>query len=710
MRRAFLFLSITLIGGLVLGGMTSAQQTAAPSSNLTAAEQAGRSLFQTRCAMCHVGGQPTSEMPNATAAPARSSTMGPTIGPAHASKEAALRQVITDGGALMPAYKYALSAEQINQVIAFIKTLDKPLTRLAATPAYTFQAPGNQTAILTGTIKSATGAPLEGVAVSAQLPSEPITTSVYSGADGRYFFPPMKSGKYNVWAQAVGVERAESTADLGSRTVKVDFTMKETTDLIPQLSGYQSLAALPEDTVAHRRGKALFQKSCSYCHETSAALRDRFDQAGWEAIVVAMTQNFTRNPRPLSPQMKELVAYLTEMRGPGPSPMQPKIFRPKGEATQAVFYDYDVEYADGGYSAHNGSDWRYGHGSTAGGGGGIHDAVLDWDGNYWFTSNRSSANRTIGRVDGKTGKTTNVAVPIAGGRVAQSHGILLGPDGHVYFNSSPRIPYLDGDLGIVDTRTQKVETVKPPDGWTRVSGWLGSDAKGRIWAASGMMQPPTGALRFDPKTKAFTLFKSPTATMTYGITGDIDGNGWWAGVNEDIMVYSDANDQSHEIKLPAQPAAEYLKPGDFADGETIPQVGIGGKQSPRRPVADLKSTAVWVPNFYGNTLLRIDARTKELKYYPVPYPGMTPYEAAVDSQHQVWVTFQNSDEIGRFNPETGSWMMYSFPSKGMAQRQNHMLERDGVLQLVSASGLSHRVGRMVVRTEKELQALRARAQ
>src|SRR6185295_12428560 len=112
-------------------------------------------------------------------------------------------------------------------------------------------------------------------------------------------------------------------AALDARTVKVDFTMKETTDLIPQLSGYQIIAALPEGTVAHRRGKALFQKNCTYCHETSASLRDRFDQAGWEVIVGAMTQNFSRTAKPLSPAMKELATYLAEMRGPGPSPMQP---------------------------------------------------------------------------------------------------------------------------------------------------------------------------------------------------------------------------------------------------------------------------------------------------------------------------------------------------------------------------------------------------
>ena len=156
----------------------------------------------------------------ATATEPRSSTMGPVLGPATTTDQAALRQKIKDGGTRMPGYKYTLSDEQVDQVVAFMRTLDKPLTRLFAAPAYTFSAPSGEAGVLTGTIKSASGTPLEGVAVSAQLPGEPITTSVYTGADGRYFFPPMKSGKHNVWAQAIGLERAESTADLGPRTTQ----------------------------------------------------------------------------------------------------------------------------------------------------------------------------------------------------------------------------------------------------------------------------------------------------------------------------------------------------------------------------------------------------------------------------------------------------------------------------------------------------------
>jgi streptogramin lyase/mono/diheme cytochrome c family protein len=573
----------------------------------------------------------------------------------------------------------------------------------------TLSVKGAEENLLTGTITSTAGAPIEGVAVSAQVAGEPITTSVYTGADGRYFFPAMKGSQYKVWAQAVGLERAEAVADLAAGTKRLDFKMKDTTELVPQLSGYQIVSALPEDTVAHRRGKVLFQKNCTYCHETATALRDRFDQHGWEIIVDVMTNGFNpSNRKELAPWQKELAAYLTEMRGPAPSPMKPlQVFRPKGEATLPVVYEYDVEYLGGGFSTHNGSDWRFGQASSAGGAVGMHDAALDGDGNFWLTSTRASETRTVARVDGKTGKTTDFAVLKEDGKSARvSHGIYPGSDGRIYFNASPQIPYLDGLLGIIDPKTQKVEGLKAPAG---VGGWLNEDAKGFIWTQSGTMKEG-GAIRFDPRTKKFDVFKSPTAGLTYGVAGDVDGNGWWMGVNEDIIVHGEAaTGKVTEIQLPVQPATEYVKAGDFAEGEDIPRRGLGGKQSPRRPSADLKNPALWVPNFYGNTLLRIDTRTKALKYYPMPYAAMNPYEAMVDSQGRVWVTFQNSDELGRFEPDKGTWTIYSYPTKGMAQRQNHMREKDGVLQFVSASGPGARVGRMVMRSAGDVQALRDRA-
>src|ERR1700704_6789896 len=62
------------------------------------------------------------------------------------------------------------------------------------------------TAILSGTVKSSDGKPLEGVGVSARNAGETFTTTVYTDQSGRYLFPPVSSGQYKVWARAVGFE------------------------------------------------------------------------------------------------------------------------------------------------------------------------------------------------------------------------------------------------------------------------------------------------------------------------------------------------------------------------------------------------------------------------------------------------------------------------------------------------------------------------
>jgi mono/diheme cytochrome c family protein len=130
-RRMSLLIAFT--GVILLGGTTRAQQSPppvpGPARPLTAAEKAGRTLFQSRCAMCHVGQEPASELAT-PAAQRRPATMGPLLSKANTTNETALRTKITDGSVRMPGYKYAMTAEQIDQVIAFMKTVDTPMTRI----------------------------------------------------------------------------------------------------------------------------------------------------------------------------------------------------------------------------------------------------------------------------------------------------------------------------------------------------------------------------------------------------------------------------------------------------------------------------------------------------------------------------------------------------------------------------------------------------
>ncbi len=124
-------LALTLL--CIASGTTSAQQAQSPTA-LNANEKAGRSIFQTRCAMCHVGQQPASEMAT-DAAQRRPATLGPLLSKANASDETKLRLKIKDGSRLMPGYKHTLNDQQIDQVIAFMKTIEQPLTRLAVARA-----------------------------------------------------------------------------------------------------------------------------------------------------------------------------------------------------------------------------------------------------------------------------------------------------------------------------------------------------------------------------------------------------------------------------------------------------------------------------------------------------------------------------------------------------------------------------------------------
>ena len=125
--------------------------------------------------------------------------------------------------------------------------------------------------LLTGTVKSAGGAKLGGVTVSAKLEGATITSSVFTDEEGAFYFPAMGPGRYQVWAQADGFETAHGGVDLGA-TKHEDFVLNATKDFALQLSGDQMLASLPDQTPDDRRLKRVFRNSCTSCHQPNYIL------------------------------------------------------------------------------------------------------------------------------------------------------------------------------------------------------------------------------------------------------------------------------------------------------------------------------------------------------------------------------------------------------------------------------------------------------
>ena len=186
---------------------------------------------------------------------------------------------------------------------------------------------------LSGTITSASGQKLEGVTVSAKQEGSTITTSVYTDGTGTYYFPLLPSGRYQVWAQALGFERARSSVDLSAGR-RQDLVLQPITDperRIRQLPSELLVAALPEGTEDDARMKRVFMNNCTGCHAPGYVLQFRFDQAGWSKVidlmkVVPVTGVYpgpnTKANKILDHNQQELAAYLSRARGPAETSMK----------------------------------------------------------------------------------------------------------------------------------------------------------------------------------------------------------------------------------------------------------------------------------------------------------------------------------------------------------------------------------------------------
>ena len=202
--------------------------------------------------------------------------------------------------------------------------------------------------LLTGTVTSGAGEKMGGVTVSAKAEGSTVTTSVFTDETGSYYFPPLASGKYRVWAQALTYQRGDASAELKKKTRR-DFVLqpiKKQEDWIRQLPGDEFLAALPGDTPEDYRMKTQVRKNCTGCHSASYPLQHRFDAEGWNKLldlmmhvnVLGVYQGPEHKATPnIEFHQKELVSYLARARGPGDSSMKFNLQpRPTGDRKSVV--------------------------------------------------------------------------------------------------------------------------------------------------------------------------------------------------------------------------------------------------------------------------------------------------------------------------------------------------------------------------------------
>lgn len=139
-------------------------------------------------------------------------------------------------------------------------------------------------------------------------------------------------------------------------------------------------------------------------------------------------------------------------------------YRPTGDALHAVVYDHMIPNAEDRYAFSAGSDWSQGPPITSGVGPSLHDATMGLEGDLWFLSMASIPGRTIGKIDGVTGRFTSfVSLGERAGTNGRSHAIITARDGTIWFNHARGPQLLFGELGFMDPRTNATGRVAGPE-------------------------------------------------------------------------------------------------------------------------------------------------------------------------------------------------------------------------------------------------------
>ena len=576
--------------------------------------------------------------------------------------------------------------------------------------------------ILSGNIKNATNQPLEGIPVSARLFGSSFTTTVYTDTAGEYYFPEMPAGKYRMWAQGVGFQDGIADLDLKGNVTKKDFQLGARVNFQIQMRGDEVWAAMPEATDQDKKMKVVFRMACMGCHSQAHSLKAKWDAKGYENIITVMSRitsaGYRHNygdlvdtqPNNIMVHFKKpLAEYLAKAAAEFKPYARP---RPKGEETMVVIREYDTNQPGSGLPLwHDGSLWSEGtpsklniknHHSI--------DGTLDDNGDVYFSDDvNTNPFRTVGKIDWKTGKTTNIKVlrRDGSGLAANNHDIITDKEGMVWFGT-------EGKMFKYDPKTAKLDSYLPPRG-VPVGSMLAEDPLGGIWSPQSRLDSRTGEVQGFPLPITKTV---EARTSTYGIAADQAGDGWLTMQSLDVLSHMDRKTGKVEaIKLPVyqNPAYALFTGDDRKIFEMGGGADFGGHGKPdsyaiRKPSAGPgPSDSVWGPSWFTDSFVRVNIDTHDIKIYKSPYDGGDPYQTIVDKDGMVWAIFTDGDFIARFNPKTEQWSRVDMPTIGADAHGLQVRTVRGRTEITVPYWDAGKTAKVQFRTKEEVNALKAAA-
>jgi streptogramin lyase len=498
-------------------------------------------------------------------------------------------------------------------------------------------AADSPSAALAGKVTSQAEGPMEGVLIGAKKAGSTISVWVVSNAQGQYTFPRdrMEPGKYSISIRAVGYVLPKTSVDVSAQPTTLDLQLDKVTSaskLARQLSNGEWLMSVPGTDPQKR-----LLGGCVNCHTLERVMFSRFDADEMTKVAQRMGAH-ANNSSTLHPWFGEETDYLRT-----PDPEKPSAVgtylssinlsakdtfdfplkalpRPKGKATQVIYTVYDLPRFDAS----------------------PHDVVFDAQGNAWYSDFNS---QFIGKIDLKTGKTTEYKVPQARGYQVAEGGLQIDIDkqGRLYFGNMFQM-----QIARFDSKTEKWETFRNPlpeeklgDGHLTMIDPAFQDVDGKIWANVAAGNGEAGG------TWHIDLAHNEWTHVTYP-PGSPPARAY--------DVIADANNDMYGVTM--------TNPRIWkTDGKTLktvwwdfPAKGEGC----RRGHLDAQGR-VWCGDFNGNRLGMFDPKTEKVTEWEMPTPWTRPYDAQYDDKGYAWTAGMDNDLAVRLNVQTGEFVEYLVP-------------------------------------------------
>ena len=504
--------------------------------------------------------------------------------------------------------------------------------------------PNDVRASLTGHVTSTEEGAMEGVLVSARKSDSTMTLTVVTDERGRYRFPASRlgSGHYSLRIRAGGYDlEGPSAADIADgKSATVDLKLRKTTNLASQLTNADWLVSFP-GTPEQKTSIG----GCTHCHTLERIARSHHDADEFLGLIDRMSrhtpESFPLLVQPDGPgrigggelsadqlanqeeSRRKQAQYLSTLNLSAVENWSYPLkiaSRPRGKDTQVMITEYDLPKRT-----------RQ-----------PHDVIVDADGTVWYAS---FGEEVLGKLDPKTGKTTEFAIPtLKPGHINGTLDLEFDRDQNVWLAMT-----FQGGVAKFDRRTGKFTIYRLPpdlDGDYRELLFLSpnhSYVDGKVWIADSGSYT---ILRLDiasGKFEVFDPFPIPRPTI-YQITSDAENNAYFAVMGRQDVGRIDA------------------KTGKITIYPTLTK-----RSGPRRGMIDPQGR-FWFAENRANKIGMFDTTTSEMREWTLPDALYFPYSVTSDKNGEAWAVSEFTDGVLRLDPNTGQTVSYLMPRETNMRR------------------------------------------